>query len=1113
MSKMLRAITKKYFKLLVSISLVASLGFGLISGLTGGYLTLKASLDSYVADYAYPDAFITTEVTSVSDADAIKNIEGVKDCDTRMCADTVMKDEDGDFYSVRVFTYSDDESQKFRFWSGDAENKEGVILEYKFAKNNGISVGDTVNIHVKDEYRPYVVGGIASRPETMCARISDRAWGLNYDFGYIYAPVELLTKEYEKDYKENKGKLDKESLSYKSEKDSAEKMLADKQKELEDAKELFASKQAQYLSSQQEAESAAATMRSTRAQLVASQQELESKQTQLDEAAAEITSKRSELESQYSQLSQAKSGLAEIDANLPDLQRNQSALHSPSVVNVVGQLSAMPYDTPMYSGMSQIELPTAFAEGEEEQAQEYIEYIEGADIDASALEAALGGVSVDSMTTGQAVSTYNSAVANVDSQVESLTSTRASIVSQLSAAGVDESTIDSSMSEIQSGLSELDASESELASTRAELSSGIAEIQDGIAQIDSSLSEISSQLSQGKSQLDAAEQEISEGDTQLRSAADELKQFSDLDSELKSAYKKLNEGEGYDKLVNQFLLYFNDSADPSQVLAEAEKALDGVKVKTSYVFADSPVKHRIDMNLDPLSTLMVFIHVLFFGIVLIVVFLFMSMIIRQSRREISILRALGFTKGSIRLLFCRVSIGVAVVGIILGCGIGYLLRLYAGEYFKDLLALPDVLYKIDVTGCVAGAAATVFVCVAATLLSTIIISRVSPKEAMSRPVQSSVKVNALTDKLLKRSSPMFKVGVINLLRNKGRFIFSTVCVAASVMLIFSSFSFITSKNYAISQTFEERIHYDCQIFLEDAPTDKLLEDIEKIDGVSKAEPLLIYNAKITSDKHGKTIDINAVGPDNDMIRVGDGSGANLPLKDGGIILDQHMADDLETAKGERIKINGIEFDVSSVMVQCANHAQYITLNDAKKLGKPDLGCIICTFDGNPRKELLSHLTDTDGYLYCVFTEAFYNDNKELYATYDFAALILVAFAMVIGFIIVFNTSMTDLQDNKRELCVLRTLGFQFREISRSRFFRALLQFVVAFIVGLIPGTAVAKYTLLQLSTPDETFLFVSGIFELAVTALPVFLYILFSHFASMHSMKKWNAAEVVKEKE
>ena len=79
----------------------------------------------------------------------------------------------------------------------------------------------------------------------MCARISDRAWGLNYDFGYIYAPVELLTKEYEKDYKENKGKLDKESLSYKSEKDSAEKMLADKQKELEDAKELFASKQAQ----------------------------------------------------------------------------------------------------------------------------------------------------------------------------------------------------------------------------------------------------------------------------------------------------------------------------------------------------------------------------------------------------------------------------------------------------------------------------------------------------------------------------------------------------------------------------------------------------------------------------------------------------------------------------------------------------------------------------------------------------------------------------------------------------------------------------------------------------------------------------------------------------
>ena len=64
MKGMLSAIRKKHIKLLVSVAIIASLGFGMAAGLICGYNSLKHSLEDYVTSYDYPHAVITTEVTT-----------------------------------------------------------------------------------------------------------------------------------------------------------------------------------------------------------------------------------------------------------------------------------------------------------------------------------------------------------------------------------------------------------------------------------------------------------------------------------------------------------------------------------------------------------------------------------------------------------------------------------------------------------------------------------------------------------------------------------------------------------------------------------------------------------------------------------------------------------------------------------------------------------------------------------------------------------------------------------------------------------------------------------------------------------------------------------------
>jgi ABC-type antimicrobial peptide transport system permease subunit len=96
------------------------------------------------------------------------------------------------------------------------------------------------------------------------------------------------------------------------------------------------------------------------------------------------------------------------------------------------------------------------------------------------------------------------------------------------------------------------------------------------------------------------------------------------------------------------------------VLEAALAALGDTNIKTSYSYKDSPVYDKIKQNLDTIETMATFMPMVYFAVAMIVVFLFMTLVIRQSRREIGILRALGFIASAVIIGFA-VIIGLTIV--------------------------------------------------------------------------------------------------------------------------------------------------------------------------------------------------------------------------------------------------------------------------------------------------------------------------------------------------------------------------------------------------------------------------------------------------------------------
>ena len=163
--------------------------------------------------------------------------------------------------------------------------------------------------------------------------------------------------------------------------------------------------------------------------------------------------------------------------------------------------------------------------------------------------------------------------------------------------------------------------------------------------------------------------------------------------------------------------------------------------------------------------------------------------------------------------------------------------------------------------------------------------------------------------------------------------------------------------------------------------------------------------------------------------------------------------------------------------------------------------------------MIKYLSNKDGYLYTVYTSRSYADIVKTFNTYDLAAWIIIGFAIIIGFVIVWNTSLTNLLEQRKKLCLIKALGYQNSEISRNWFIQSIIQFIVSLVIGFPIGIYIARVALKKISTIDREYIFVNDIKMYILTAIIVLIYITISHIIVMNIFKKWNISEEIKDRE
>lgn len=578
---------------------------------------------------------------------------------------------------------------------------------------------------------------------------------------------------------------------------------------------------------------------------------------------------------------------------------------------------------------------------------------------------------------------------------------------------------------------------------------------------------------------------------------------------------------GQTDTVNQILYTENSSVNSSRLLEKISDRLTSlnVEVLSSYTQDDSPTSKLMENGIDPLSILTYILPTLFFVASMLFTLLFLNQIIKEQKREIGIMMALGFSRRNITALYIAFSAVFSIISSILGTFIGLLLSLYGSHLYCSAYSIPKTIYQFDIP-IIAGA---FFLNTALILIISFVslrnISKIQPTEAMSSRRSQKFRKSFTLSVLFKKAPPVMKVCISSVIRNKKRYLLSVFCTVLSAFLTIMSVSFSQSLETMIDSNYNDRYSYDCQMFLDDMyPQSDIVDELKNQE--ESGDDLSVECADVKTSKivcNGSKTDVMIYGlPNNcEFINLYDVDGNKLSVPKSGIILSKNFADDYGVGVGDYVKINGNKVKVTAISKQSINFTQYCSKKQFAQLFDTDdkINSVLIRFSNMTENELINRVNSIKGYSYTSFVDTLHRDTRDQLQVLYFAIYLIIFFAVCIGFSIIYQMTVINLKERTHEFALLKTLGYSNLSISVNTFADLLLRFVISSVIGIFFGNLFSNVILDLMTTNTIIYYNENTMLTFILSALIVFLYMTLGHIWAIRKIKHMDIVEVMKERD
>jgi len=493
----------------------------------------------------------------------------------------------------------------------------------------------------------------------------------------------------------------------------------------------------------------------------------------------------------------------------------------------------------------------------------------------------------------------------------------------------------------------------------------------------------------------------------------------------------------------------------------------------------------VNAKLQGIKVMSRFLPFLFFLIAAGMQFLLLSRMIRSQRSSIGIMKALGFENQQIMTHYIGYALCVSLTGTIMGNILGIALAVVLSDVFAQYFLFPSTIGGINYLAIGYSFIITLAVGTAAGMLACRSVVKIQPAESMRQeaPIRGSHVLLESLPWFWNRLNSTWKMSLRSIARNKTRFGVMSTGVACTVMLLLLGLFMQDAIDYMMVQHFEKEGLYDYLIHFSSPLKESEIQYWQQWGEVSSLEPSLEIPVQVSKpDPAGlKSEDdvLQGMDPREKMLGVFSPAGQRLNIPDQGVLLSARTARKLDVKVGDYISVqskmdlgpgHNLDLKVVGLTQQLMGGGSFVSLTTANRiLGESRLltAVMVKTTPGHAAdfEARLRELNNISSILSRGKEEANY---REILQSAVFSIGAMIFFAAILAMAIAYNSSLMNFNERKKELGLLRVLGYTTGEIRGVLLKETGLQALVGIAAGVPLGRWLASAYITSASTDMYT---------------------------------------------
>ena len=560
------------------------------------------------------------------------------------------------------------------------------------------------------------------------------------------------------------------------------------------------------------------------------------------------------------------------------------------------------------------------------------------------------------------------------------------------------------------------------------------------------------------------------------------------------------------KYANQVIVQNKSGYTQQEVMDNIDNYLNdkGITKKSSSLGVNLPYRQYMASAIRQVNIVSVFLPTFFYAVMMIVVGLFMSQIIKTMTPEIGVLMSIGVGKKNIVSLYLLFVLLMAIVAGVGGSFLGYGLSVMFTGVMVKTYSIPVISAALNPW--VIGFSIGLLVVFAelATLISCINIFSITPKDAVISNEAKRKRIPRWAEKLIEKSPISIKLSVNSFFQNTKKYFVSTFSMFASMLIIILSFSFYVSKTEMIDQSTTRRLKFDVQVYLTEKADPSFLENMKNQEFVTDAAECYYTYIQVNGDKYVECLAIDDDAKELVGVPSSDGYGT-IEIPESGIVLPKGFAEGLKVTVGDSITINNVSIKVADISYQYFHPIAFLQKTEMDRLGVSYVSSYLVDITDDTL--FLDYISEQNEQALSVFTKSLVKDLKAVFDAIDIFIYIFAGFSLMMSYIILTIMSQNSLIESKRQVSILRAIGFRVLDISNIWTAQSFMEYISAMIIGVPGGILMSTLLFAAVSSATQTYPFVFswGVIGLAVGF--VLAVVIITHLLAMISIKKWNLAD------